>query len=544
MYFDCPTPTPIERSTSADYDQKNIKGITVFGDSMSDFGSRSAAMYKNVLYPKSQPGWSGTTFNHSNNNWQTFLRQSAGASIQDNFCQDITNSLIGGGPSPIKANDLNPSYALGGALTGRNTIFDVLNSLGQFPLELLKPPYAVSKLGIRSQIEHFFQSDNHDLSGQLTVIWGGGNDLLAMVLQQQDLSTGFEKILNNSKANLITLLRKSNAKTILISSGAPIFGSVDGVSYALPYLRDLPKSWQEQIQSGSASDLHAKTKQIAEAVTKMFPYATIIPFNNEYQYNWERFGNELGNFKKYGIINTTESAQEEAQLDQKDGILYNALPFAKRNHTIHRKRTEDGFLYFDSLHPTESGHKILSKAIELTLKEHQSAIKSSLTQTVISTKSSFYVGTLGNDFITSSTHGSTLQGLQGNDILQGEAGDDYLQGGFGNDKLNGNGGSNRLNGGPGADVFVIGLKSLIDGPQIIEDFNSEEGDRILLSPVLGELLGDPFIVPTNAKWDKALKIDVTKKGNLRLEISLSPISKSPGVLILNNIETLNFNALS
>ncbi len=544
MYFDCPAPIPIERTERADYDRNNIKGITVFGDSMSDFGSRSAAMYKQVLYPNSHPGWSGTTFNHSNNNWQTFLRQSLDESDQDHSRQDITNSLIGGPPSPIKANDLNPSYALGGALTGRNTIFDVLHSLGQFPPELLNPPYAVGKLGIRSQIEHFVQSDPHDLSAQLTVIWGGGNDILATVLQQQELSTGFGQILNNSRANLIALLRKSNAKTVLISSGAPIIGTVDGVRYTLPYLRDLPQSWQEQIQSGAASVLHAQTEKIADAVTKMFPYATIIPFNNEYEYNWERFGDKLGNFKKYGIINTKDPAQEEAQLDQKDGILYNTPPLTKRNHPIQGKRSEDGFLYFDSLHPTESGHKMLAKAIELTLEEHQSAIKSSLTQTVISTKNSFCIGTSGHDFITSSTHGSILQGVEGNDILQGQAGDDYLQGGLGNDKLDGKGGSNRLKGGPGADVFVIGLKGLIDGPQIIEDFNSEEGDRILLSTALGELMGDPFLVPTPAKWDNAIQIRRTKEGNLKLEIALSPISTSPGVVILNNINTLDFNALS
>ena len=501
-------------------------------------------MYKQVLYPNSHPGWSGTTFNHSNNNWQTFLRQSIGRSAQNKSCSDITNRLIGGGPSPITATDQNPSYALGGALTGRKTIFDVLNALGQFPTELLQPPYAVSQLGIRSQIEHFFQRDRRDLSAQLTVIWGGGNDILATVLQQQNLNTGFEQILNNSKANLIALLRNSNAKTVLISSGAPTIGRVDGVNYALPYIRDLPRSWQEQIQSGAPSILHIKTQQIANAITKMFPYATIIPFNNEYEYNWKRFGNKLGNFKQYGIINTTDAAQEEARLDQKDGILYNLPSGAESHQTSQRRRNEAGFLYFDSLHPTEAGHRMLAKAIELTLAEHQASIESSLTQTIIATENSFSIGTSGNDFITASPSGSTLQGVEGNDILQGQAGDDDLQGGLGNDKLDGDGGSNRLQGGPGADVFVISLKGLLDGPQIIEDFNSEEGDRILLSPVLSELAGDPFLVPTTAQWDQAVQIRRSKAGNLRLGIPLSPISERIGVVILNNIKALNLKVLS
>ncbi len=545
MYLDCPTPPiPIERSYRADDSHKNIPNITVFGDSMSDFGSRSAAMYKQILYPNARPGWSGKTFNHSNNNWQTFLRQSIGTSTQNKFCSDITNRFVGGGPSPITATDENPSYALGGALTGRKTIFDVLNAFGQFPTELLKPPYAVSQLGIRSQIEHFFQRDRRDLSAQLTVIWGGGNDILATVLQQQNLNTAFEQILNNSKANLITLLRNSNAKTVLISSGAPIIGSVDGVNYVLPYIRDLPQSWQAQIQSGANSILHIKTQQIANEITKMFPYATIISFNNEYEYNWKRFGDKLGNFKQYGITNTTDAAQDEAQLDQKDGILYNLPTVAAENQTSHRKQTEANFLYFDSLHPTEAGHRMLAKAIELTLAEHQAAIESSITQTIISAGNFIYNGTSGNDFITSSPDGSTLQGAKGNDILQGQAGDDDLKGGLGNDKLDGKGGSNRLQGGLGADVFVISLKGLIDGPQIIEDFNSGEGDRILLSPVLSELMEDPFLVPTAAQWEQAVKIRHTKDGNLRLEIPLSPISERTGIVILNNIKALKFNSLS
>ena len=76
---------------------------------------------------------------------------------------------------------------------------------------------------------------------------------------------------------------------------------------------------------------------MSEAVTKMFPYATIIPFNNEYEYNWQRFGRRLGNFKQYGIINTTDPAQKEALLDQKDGILYDSPIQAKLEHQISKK---------------------------------------------------------------------------------------------------------------------------------------------------------------------------------------------------------------
>ncbi|HEX6977713.1 MAG TPA: hypothetical protein VF342_00305 [Alphaproteobacteria bacterium] len=73
------------------------------------------------------------------------------------------------------------------------------------------------------------------------------------------------------------------------------------------------------------------------------------------------------------------------------------------------------------------------------------------------------------------TLNATMNGDAGDDILLGKGGNDILRGGDGDDWLAGSGGRNRLDGGDGADVFVLG-----EGRDVIEDFDFDEGDRLLV----------------------------------------------------------------
>jgi len=98
-----------------------------------------------------------------------------------------------------------------------------------------------------------------------------------------------------------------------------------------------------------------------------------------------------------------------------------------------------------------------------------------------------------------------LRGDGGNDILRAGAGDDVVYGGSGNDVLyggedddviNGGYGNDWLIGGSGADKFFINA-----GVNIIEDFDTKEGDSILLGKYLTnvELVqdGDNVIVTSD-----------------------------------------------
>jgi len=87
-----------------------------------------------------------------------------------------------------------------------------------------------------------------------------------------------------------------------------------------------------------------------------------------------------------------------------------------------------------------------------------------------STGDEILFGTIGND---------NLSGNAGKDILDGLAANDLLDGGEGDDIIKGSGGNDTLTGGTGSDSFVF--ESPTEGIDTIEDFDSSEGDRIVIS---------------------------------------------------------------
>jgi uncharacterized repeat protein (TIGR01451 family) len=92
------------------------------------------------------------------------------------------------------------------------------------------------------------------------------------------------------------------------------------------------------------------------------------------------------------------------------------------------------------------------------------------TQLDIAAGDQILFGTPGNDTFSGGSGNDILDGLDGDDVLDGEDGDDTLEGGSGNDTLTG---------GTGSDSFVF--SSPTEGVDTIEDFESREGDRIVVS---------------------------------------------------------------
>ena len=495
--------------------------LAVFGDSLSDFGSRSAAMYKQVLQPAAVPAWSGSTFSNAQANWQTELRTALDIPYDSVTGAGITNSFVGGLPSQIPASPENPSYAVGGALSGKNTLYDVLASLNppQFPPALLGAPYSVSGLGVQSQIEQALTVDNKSLTNNLVTLWSGGNDLLAAVNLGQTLNATLQDVLAKTRASLITLLRSGEARSVLVSSLAPLQGDVDGVAYSMPFLKSLPPEWQTAIEAGAATVFRGAISAMVEEVKAMFPYAALVDFNNELGFNWKRFGSELGNFSEYSITQTTQSAQSNEATEANE------------------------YLYFDDVHPTESGHKMIAQAIELTLEADQSSLDAAFLNDTIVADGAVAMGSWLNDAITAANTGSQLNGLAGNDWLKGLNGADDLNGGDGNDLLNGAGGINALNGGLGADVFEITTESLNGGLQTIQDFNATEGDRLLLSEAYAAAIGDFFFVPTQQDWQQAVSFESTAEGGL-LSIHFSDPTTVDGLIALKGVQSFDTAWLS
>jgi Ca2+-binding RTX toxin-like protein len=100
----------------------------------------------------------------------------------------------------------------------------------------------------------------------------------------------------------------------------------------------------------------------------------------------------------------------------------------------------------------------------------------------------------GDDIIDGGSGDDTLDGESGDDILSGGSGDDALAGGSGDDVLNGGEGNDELTGGTGADLLIGGggadrfifgevAESPAQAPDLVFDFNAEQGDQIDVSGI-------------------------------------------------------------
>jgi uncharacterized protein YkwD len=89
----------------------------------------------------------------------------------------------------------------------------------------------------------------------------------------------------------------------------------------------------------------------------------------------------------------------------------------------------------------------------------------------------------GSDTLFGGVRGDLLEGGGGNDVLYGQGGRDTLVGGDGADRLVGGPGADSLIGGAGPDRFV--LRHMADRGDRIADFNAAEGDRLVLTGILG-----------------------------------------------------------
>ena len=98
-------------------------------------------------------------------------------------------------------------------------------------------------------------------------------------------------------------------------------------------------------------------------------------------------------------------------------------------------------------------------------------------------------GARGDDYIEGGEGNDIIIGKAGNDALYGDEGIDRIKGENGNDEIGGGSGDGHLTGGEGADKFFV-WQNVSHRPfdfetNIITDFNSEEGDRLVFDTASG-----------------------------------------------------------
>lgn len=429
--------------------------LYVFGDSASDHGSLAAALRRQTS-PRGR--YSGVTAHNTPNNWQILLRRRLDLPLpRDPVSGDvrIANRFVA---PPGAGSATAPSFAVSGATSGR----EHLAEFGDLR-ERLAAIAGLRGRGLQGQIEAALEQGIRPSSGDLTVIWGGANDLLLGVRQGRNPQKVVRRTVRRMLANVEVMLRSGETRQIVASALVPFQGEVNGVAYQLPTITELLKrarqgeggrstrAWADYFRSNGSAELLDSFDRGLEELRAKYPYAAIVGFRNEFETSWRRFGGRLGDFADYGIDDTRRAAQ-------------GSKGFADLS-----QRQIARFLHFDNVHFSESGNRMLSRSLELTLRRN----RSSFSDAALTRRRE---GGDGDDL---------LRGRKANDLLIGGDGDDRLVGRGGNDVLIGGPGGDRMRGGPGADAFVWRPGDLRGRPvDRIDDFNGSKGDRLAITALL------------------------------------------------------------
>ena len=459
-----------------------FSGLYVFGDSLSDYGSRVAEFQRYLFAPDASPAWSGVTFSNGQTNWQTLLSETLdlqpGSLINQ---QDLpadpyylyANELVSPTALASETTDAT-SYAMGGATSGYSTLY-------QYTQPVLAKQLQIENLGVAAQISAALGVQAVRLnSSDFAVVWAGGNDLLVAFGAQKSLSDTLNQLVVQLRNDLETVLRFGDARHAMLTAISPLSGVVNAVKYQAPFLSGLIlaassptapeylKEWVNEYNEGIVDEFRANIEAMVAEVQKAFPYVNLFNFNPEYQAQYEQFGSELGDFASYGIDNTLGFAQ--SPLGQGEKPVVNS----------------ERYLYFDNLHPTSSGHSMLAKAIELELDSVSNRIAAATLTNTIESNAAVVVGSIANDLIIGEGARQDLLGEFGNDRLISGGSNVLLSGGVGNDLLQGGAGEQYFRGGLNADFFSFTEADAQPGViDRIFDFTAIEGDRIGINAVLG-----------------------------------------------------------
>ncbi len=460
-----------------------------FGDSLTSYGDYGSYIQKSVLAPTALPAWSGITFSNANYGCQLGLRNLLGITTKS---EEPPANLDIPNPTYLLANTYiatpgigtagGPSHAIGGATSSTVSLYDVItvpvSGGGQVPLSTAYPKLA--KTGVQNQILAALRQGVRPDSNELTIIQAGSNDLLiASIEANPDIEGVLDQVMVNMRDNLTVQLRACGSRQLMTFALADFRGVVDGDAYQMPFLSglllqakqpDAPEwvtSWASFVEAGGLEQFQTDYAAMVKELNTEFPYAKLIYFSPEFGDNWQSYGPKLGNFTSYGIDNTFGFAQSTGEQLTEDQT--------------------DNFLYFDTIHNTQSGQEMTAKAMFLTLEANRTAIEAAILvdQQVGSQRNDLLVASKQNSELVGKAGNDRLVGREGNDLLDGDRGCDVLSGGGGTDWLSGGEGSDRLCGGKGADFFSWQAKDVKSSwKDTITDFEGKKGDRLGITAIL------------------------------------------------------------
>ena len=239
----------------------------------------------------------------------------------DVWVQDLARNL--GLPAVKPSLEGGTDYAYGGALTGTT------------------PVHTANPTDLPSQLAQFEANVPHPAANALYTVWAGSNDVL-------DIANATE-----TAAQQVASVQQAAGNEAAVISGLIAHGAKDLVVMDVPDLGKTPYETARPLTAAASSvlaqdfntDLGAAIRQI------MATSGASIDTINTYGL----LDAAIADPSAYGLTNVTEP-------------LWNGTLTSSTSGTLAATgAAQSGYLFFDSLHPTATGHALLASAVTQTL---------------------------------------------------------------------------------------------------------------------------------------------------------------------------------
>ncbi len=394
--------------------------LYAFGDSLSDAGDLSVlTSVTGTTRPVSPPYYKeqyGSTSGSVFSNGPTWV-------------QDVSTALGLGTLAPSLAGGTD--FAYGGAVTG---------SAPQ------NSDPAILAISLQAQYGQFKASVGTPSANALYTVSIGGNDLLAILgsagLSAQQQTADVNAAVGNEAA-FVKQLVAGGAKTLLVLN-VPDLGKTPDVTSRQPQTGATPTAIEAEGTQLSSAYNAALSSQLAAIASASGARIQVVDANT-------LLDAAIANPAAYGLANVTTPVWSGNNSSASSGTLAASGAAA-----------QDQYLFFDSVHPTETGHQAIADLAEQQLSGAPVlAAVDTTTGRPVSAQGQPYtgpVGTLQRQYIDITPDNLNVTVSTPNWFIHSGGGEDAIAVSSGSNVVDGGTGSNFLTGGSGTDTFFIAAR--------------------------------------------------------------------------------------
>ncbi len=462
--------------------------IYAFGDSLSDAGNLSITTSIVGAEPVSPP----------------YLQEKYGPITGNVFSngptwvQDLSIALGLGTLAPSLAGGTD--FAFGGAETG--TTPQNSNDL------------KIQAVSLPAQLTDFQTGVPGPSASALYTLSIGSNDLLDILANTGLTAQQQTDDVNDAVANEITFVNHliaDGAKNLLVLD-VPDLGKTPDITQGLVNGSNMPSPALEATASQLASEYNTKLSN------QLAPIASAGTLNVHVIDAFQLLDNAVADPAAFGLTDVTSPVWSGNFTDASSGMLAATGAAA-----------QDRFLFWDHLHPTETGHQVTADAAEQQISGMPVlAVEDTTTGQPVTASGQPYTGPvsgLQQQYINVTTDNLNITATTPNWFIHSGSGEDAIAASSGTNVLDGSTGSNFLTGGSGADTFFVDDRGPASDIWSTAN-NFHAGDAATIWGVTPQDFGIAFADGQGAAGFTGLTVHATAAGKPTASLTLTGYSQA------------------